>query len=74
MTKFEQIGVNLQNDAMTKEEARKNFSYSCRVCCNRGMQIQCDKCAISVCHQETMACFDEINNHKKHGGDISEEV
>lgn len=65
MTKFEQVGVNLQNDSVTKEEARKNFAYSCRVCCNRGMQIHCDRCAISVCHQQTMACLNDLAKMNK---------
>ena len=29
MNKFEQIGVNLQYDAMNKEQALKAFRYSC---------------------------------------------
>lgn len=60
MTKFEQIGVNFQNDAANKYEANKSFRYSCRVCCERGMRIDCDKCAIAHTHAATVAAFDVI--------------
>lgn len=46
MTKFEQVGVDLQCDAMSVRDAVKSFRYSCKVCCLRGMRIDCDRCAI----------------------------
>lgn len=58
MTKFEQIGVNYQYDAMTKEQCKKCFNYSCNCCVNRGMHIDCDRCAISTVHNLVMATFD----------------
>lgn len=58
MTKFEQVGVNLQNEAESKREASRSFRYSCRVCCERGMRIDCDKCAIAYTHEATVAAFD----------------
>ena len=58
MTKFEQIGVNYQYDAETKEEARRVFRYSCNCCCNRGMHINCDHCAIAVAHDHVIAALD----------------
>lgn len=50
VTKFEQVGVNYQNDAASKHDAIKSFRYSCRVCCERGIRIDCDRCAISATH------------------------
>lgn len=41
VTKFEQVGVNYQNDAASKHDAIKSFRYSCRVCCERGIRIDC---------------------------------
>ena len=58
MTKFEQVGVNMQYDSATKEVAQRKFSRSCECCCNKGMQIDCDKCSISVVHQLVIASFD----------------
>ena len=59
MTKFETIGVNYQYDARNKAEANKSFSYSCKVCCNRGMHIECDRCAIAHTHSLVIAYFDD---------------
>lgn len=58
MTKFEQVGVNFQHNACTKEQARRSFDYSCTCCCNRGMHIDCDHCAIAAAHKLTIAALD----------------
>lgn len=58
MNKFEQIGVNLQYDAMNKEQALRAFRYSCECCCTKGMWLNCEHCAIYCTHQLVMACFD----------------
>ena len=58
MTKFEQVGVNYQNDAESKEQANRSFRYSCECCCTRGMHIECDRCAIAVVHNLTIAAFE----------------
>lgn len=58
MTKFEQVGVNYQNYAESKEQANRSFRYSCECCCTRGMHIECDRCAIAVSHNLTIAAFE----------------
>ena len=58
MTKFGQVGVNMQYESMTKEMAQKRYSRSCECCCSRGMRIKCEQCAISVVHQLVVACFE----------------
>lgn len=58
MTKFEQVGVNYQNDAESKEQANRSFHYSCECCCTRGLRIECDRCAIAVAHNLTIAVFE----------------
>lgn len=58
MTKFEQVGVNYQNGAESKEQANRSFRYSCECCCTRGMHIECDRCAIAVAHNLTIAAFE----------------
>lgn len=60
-TKFETIGVQYQQESLTKEEARKNFQWSCRCCCNRGMKIDCDRCAIAAVHHQTIALLDDLS-------------
>ena len=58
MTKFEQIGVNYQYAADTKEQAQRSMDYSCNCCCSRGMRIDCDRCAIAVAHKLVIAAID----------------
>ena len=65
MTKFEQVGVNFQYAAETKEQARRSFDYSCTCCCNRGMRIECDRCAIAVAHKNVIAAIDTIEQEIK---------
>lgn len=62
MTKFEQIGVNLQYDSTSKEQAKKCFKYSCDTCCYRGMHIDCDHCAIAAVHSLIVATFEELED------------
>lgn len=62
LTKFEQVGVNYQLDSASKQEANRNFRYSCRVCCNRGMRIECDRCAISATHDAVVAALETAQN------------
>lgn len=61
MTKFEQIGVNFQHGAVSKDNAIECFKYSCDCCCARGMHIECDRCAIANAHSLVMACFDSVS-------------
>lgn len=58
MTKFERVGINMQYDSATKEIAIKKFSRSCECCCNRGMHIKCDQCAIETVHKLVIASFE----------------
>ena len=58
MTKFEQVGVNMQYGAITREIASQKFSRSCECCCNRGLRIDCDKCAIETAHRLVIASFE----------------
>ena len=58
MTKFEQVGVNIQYDSPTKEMARKRFSRSCECCCNKGLQIKCDRCSIAIVHSLVIASLE----------------
>lgn len=58
MTKFEQIGVNMQYDSPTKEIATQKFSRSCECCCNKGIRLECDRCAIDTVHKLVVASFE----------------
>ena len=59
MLKFEQVGINLLNQQTTIEEIEKTFSYSCNCCCNRGIKLDCDRCAINV-HKQLIVAI--LNN------------
>lgn len=65
MTKFETIGVNYQYAADSKEEAKRAFAYSCKVCCNKGMRLDCDRCAIAHTHAMVVAYFSDKENTAK---------
>jgi hypothetical protein len=58
MTKFEQVGINMQYESATKEVAQKKFSRSCECCCNKGIHIECSRCAIAIVHQLVIASFE----------------
>lgn len=59
MTKFEQVGINYQYDATNIYEARRAFKHSCTCCCNKGIKLECDKCAIASVHNMIVAYFDD---------------
>ena len=59
MCKFEQIGVNLQNESDSIKEAQRKFSRSCEICCNRGLRISCGKCSIAIAHNLTVAALND---------------
>ena len=67
VTKFEQIGVNIQHEARSKEDAVKRFQSSCNICCVRGMRVDCDCCSIKVAHDMTVACFSSQEEEYKRG-------
>lgn len=67
MTKFEQVGINYQYDATSIREANKAFQHSCDCCCNKGMHLDCDHCAISHVHSLVVAYFND-NGGKANGG------
>lgn len=51
MTGFEQKGVDLQYDSSNYYQAQKRLSYSCNLCCTRGLRIKCESCAISAANK-----------------------
>ena len=57
MTGFERKGCEIQMESQTVSQAVKNFAYSCEVCCNRGVRISCDRCAIAVTHENVVAAI-----------------
>lgn len=59
MTKFEQVGINYQYDAEDIKSANKAFEYSCNCCCNKGMRLDCDRCAIAHVHNLVVAYFND---------------
>ena len=64
MSKFEQVGINYQYDADSKEKANNAFKHSCNVCCHKGIQLDCEKCAIAHVHNLVVAYFDERKTEK----------
>lgn len=62
MSKFEQIGINIQLSAVSKEDALKKFACSCNICCYKGIHLDCDHCAIAVAHNQIIAIYDDKEN------------
>lgn len=45
--RFEQKGVELQMDSNSWWQAKRNFEYSCMLCCSRNVgAVQCSHCPI----------------------------
>lgn len=65
LTKFERVGVGFQYNAENKYQAIKSFQYSCTVCCQRGIRLDCDRCAIAHTHEATLAAFDTLKKARK---------
>ena len=59
MTKFEQIGVNMQFDAKSADDAKSLFDYSCKCCCETGRYSDCKRCAIEYTHRLMIAYFND---------------
>ena len=57
MTKFENVGMERQILARNSREAIQSFQNSCKVCCAKGMKIECERCGISATHHEILAYF-----------------
>lgn len=59
MTKFEHVGVEQQNNAAGKSDAKRRFAISCQICCARNIRLDCDHCAIRESHLSLMAYYAE---------------
>lgn len=55
MTRFESVGVDLQETAVTVEQAKRSFRYSCKLCCEHGLRIKCDSCAIAEANKNRIS-------------------
>lgn len=67
MTKFENKGCELQHTARDLEEAHRRFDYSCRVCCERGIRLECDRCGIRTTHEIAVAYFASHEEERRDG-------
>ena len=52
MTRFEEIGVEMQQNSRSREEADRRFKRSCDICCYTGRHLSCDRCAIDCAHSD----------------------
>lgn len=59
MTAFESKGVDIQTSCRNKFQAEKCFEHSCELCCNKGLRIRCDSCAIKCAHERVIGAFAE---------------
>ena len=61
MTKFETIGSTMQMNCETICDANQKFEYSCKVCCLRGVRIECERCAIRITHEHVLGVINDVN-------------
>lgn len=75
MTCFERRGCEFQMDSQTVAEAVKNFAYSCKVCCSKGVRISCDRCAIAVTHENVVAAIraTEVDRLRQEAADAADQ-
>lgn len=66
MTGFEAKGCELQMGSQTVQQAVKNFEISCKICCNRGICISCDRCAIAATHENIVAAIKDAEEVRRH--------
>jgi len=64
MTRFEEIGAELQGGCATIDQAVKTLNYSCSLCAMKGVKISCDRCAIAVAHEQVCAILLDIEEAK----------
>ena len=62
--RFQEIGVNRQYGATSMADANRQFERSCECCCNKGVQLDCDRCDIAFVHSLVVAIFADINNQR----------
>jgi len=64
VTRFEERGAEMQRMSASRFEAEKRFEYSCRLCCNRGMNIECRSCAIKSAHEIFISALNRFTTPK----------
>lgn len=64
MTRFEEIGAELQGECTSIDQAVRTMEYSCRLCATKGMRIRCDRCAISVAHEQVCTLLMDTEEQK----------
>ena len=57
MTRFEEIGVERQYGSTNPREAVRNYERSCKICCERGVCLNCQRCSIPMAHRSMMQTF-----------------
>lgn len=52
--KFIDKALELQYRAENAPQAAKMFEYSCKLCCERGIRLECDRCPVRFAHESIM--------------------
>ena len=48
MSRFLDVGVQIQQEARTIRAAERKFEHSCEICCSRGYAYNCDSCSAAI--------------------------
>lgn len=67
MTKFEAVGVQIQNGSESVFDCKRQFRNSCRICCMRNMRIECDRCAIKDAYDLNVSVLAELERKRAEG-------
>lgn len=66
---FEQNGIQKQNEAYKLGFAKKNFEYSCKLCCEQNKRRgTCTECPIRLAHKKAMAEIQSGLREKPYNG------
>lgn len=60
MTKFESVGCAIQYGSKSVEDADERLERTCTLCCERGLRIECDRCAVTVAHELTVSAIQTV--------------
>ena len=70
MNKFVENGIQKQEEAYKVSFAKRQFAYSCEMCCSRGLsngQFNCTSCPIKKAHIDALTRIQLKEKEKEQG-------
>jgi len=70
VTKFEERGVEMQYNSVSRADADRKFKRSCDSCCRLGLRISCDSCAINSTHDNAVEYFEKYSVQAQYRAEV----